>query len=78
MTNPVHTGKFYILEGLLATERALVVLAVSFDRAALVSFTVALGEAGTTNFDAFRVTENGDVLVTEMPSATHPAPSKPV
>jgi len=78
MTSPVHTGTFFILEGLLAAEREIVTLAVSFDRAALVAFTMALGEAGTTDFDAFRITENGDVLVTELPKATHVAPSKPV
>ncbi len=78
MNSTVHTGTFFILEGLLAEERKIIILAMSFDREALVTFTIALGEAGATDFDAFRITKNGDVLVTELPSATHAAPSTPV
>lgn len=78
MTSPVHTGKFFMLEGVIVSKGEVFILAVSFDRQALFDFTMKLGQSEVTDFDAFRITEQGDILVTELPKATHPTPPKAV
>lgn len=77
MTNAVHTGPFYILEGLSILEGEVACLAVCFDLKTLSDFIIAFAKSEReTKFDCYRITGHDglDAILAASATATHPAP----
>lgn len=77
MTQPIHTGKFFVLEGLYILNMEMIILAVGFDFESMVEFARKLGQSGNIDFDAFRVSEHEGldaVLAGQQRVPTHSAP----
>lgn len=74
----VHTGIFYLLEGLRQSGE-LVVLGFALDARPLAEFAIGMTEKQRSDFIAFRVSVAGGYINQPgVPAPTHSAPASPV